>query len=722
MKLMCQNFSVLLYPQTLYSMIRKIKSFTFIIILLSFQNIHAIQSEYVATIDSLHHKEIDEVHVSGLSATKLNLPYDEITQADIFNRGFHSTADALLAVSGIDMSRDGTWATTILMRGLPESKTVFLSNGDRMLTATDLAGVLSTIDFENLEKIEVIKGAGSVLYGTGAMGGIVNFVSKRPFYTDKSTLSGNVSTGFHTVNQLWTNQANFRVSNRDWYLALDGSYRTANNTTTPIGKIPNSQFNDASFGVLAGIQYDDNQEFIINYKYFHAWDVGLPGGNVFPETARVKYLNFNRNQLNGEYIYKDVSDVIKQVNIKAYTQNIKRNVENIVSESQAIFPGSVNATSGLQATTDLYFNDYETMTVGVEGWYRDQQTSRIRINSIALDTTVVREQPTPKASMLDVGLFAQHKWVIDPKYWTVNTGVRLDFIQTANDTAFKEIAKYHYVNGEKVELTPNKTILFDKNSHNQFAYAAHIDVEYKPLTRHKLILSLANAYRVASLEERFKYIDQAGDLRVGNPNLKPEKGLFSNLSYAFTGEKFIFKTDIFGNYLFDLIAEKQGVYHAPNGTSYNAWISTNIDRAYFVGGELEFLWLIVRNLDFDFKVSYVYAADAKTQKHLPRIPPLFGGNTLSYQLNKIALLYAEMDWDLEMRDVLSGMSKPLVLTTLFNLGFETKPISIAPVKLTFAGGIHNIFDTTFADPMSTLRGINKLEPGRNVFVKVRVGF
>lgn len=696
-----------------------ITAFIFTFLLISFQDIYSIDTEFLSS-DSIITQEIEEITVTGLSATKLNLPYDEITQEGIFNRGFHSVADAVISASGIDMARDGMWATTVLIRGLPDSKILFLSDGDRLQTATDLSGILSTIDMESLERIEVIKGAGSVLYGTGAMGGIVNFVTKRPEYTDKFTVGGQLSSGFHSVNKLWGNHANLRLTNQDWYVAFDGTYRRADNTKTPIGAIPNSHFNDASFNVLAGIKYDENQEFLVNYKHFQAWDVGLPGGNVFPETARVKYLGYQRNQLNGEYILKNISREVKQVNIKANTQNIIRDVENIVSEKMAVFPGSVNATSGLQATADLYFNDYETMTVGVEGWYRDQQTSRLRIES-KTDTIVTREQPTPNAGMLDIGVFAQHKWIIDPKYWTINTGLRFDYIRTANDTAFQEIAKHKYVNGEKVKQSPDKTILFDAGLHNQFAYAAHIDVEYKPFERNKFTLSLANAYRVASLEERFKYIDQAGDLRVGSPDLKPEKGLFANLNYTYTGDKFIFKTDLFGNYLFDLIAEKQGVYTNPAGTSYaNTWISTNIDRAYFVGGEMEFLWLIHRNLDFDTKISYVYAADVKTSKHLPRIPPLFLAHTLSYKIDKIALLYAEMDWDLEFRDVHTGNRKETVFTSIFNIGFETAPINIRPVDVIFAGGIHNIFNKETEDPMSTLRGINKLEPGRNLFVKAKI--
>jgi hypothetical protein len=78
-----------------------------------------------------------------------------------------------------------------------------------------------------------------------------------------------------------------------------------------------------------------------------------------------------------------------------------------------------------------------------------------------------------------------------------------------------------------------------------------------PAKRHKFTLSLGQRLRVASIEERFKYIDLGSAVRVGNIDLRPEKGLFSNLNYSLTKNKLLLKTDIFFNYLFDLIAEEK---------------------------------------------------------------------------------------------------------------------------------------------------------------------
>lgn len=681
-------------------------------------NVNAQHQQHDEKNDSLTHRHLAEINVQGSMQGKLNFPIQTIGIHEIQGHGVMTPANALHHVSGVSLSRDAIWATSVNIRGFSESKLLFMVDGDRMQTATDIAGALSTVDLGSLESIEIVKGAGSVLFGTGAMGGIVNFISRRPGYSKTFGSDGSFSTGFSTVNNLWQNNLNINFANHDWYLALDGSYRTAQNTKTPGGVLNNSQFNDASWGLRGGMKNGENQELLVNYNHFEAWNVGLPGGSAFPTNATVRYLGFTRNQLSGEYIFTALTPVVKDLRLKAYTQNISRDVENIVNTTTAIFPGSLNVTSGVKATADLYFNHYHTMTVGAEGWLRSHQTSRLKI-STASDTILIGEQPTPNAKMLDAGVFAHYKWVVDPKYWTVNAGIRFDLIRTANDTAFKEVFKYKYVNGVKTEMPTNSAVLFPKGLTNEPAYSAHIDIEYTPNNKHQLIFSLANAYRVASLEERFKYIDQAGTLRVGDPDLKPEKGFFANLSYSYKGRSLMVRTDVFTNYLFDLITEKLGTYTPVNGSPVQAWINTNIDRALYLGGEAELKWLITPDVEFATHASYVYAVDAVTKEHLPLIPPLHGVAALHYHFHEKLGAYAEMDWEYELENE-HGAGQEAHRHAIFNAGFHTTPRRLGFADMQFFGGVHNILNKAYEEHLSSLRGINRLEPGRNFFVKAKV--
>jgi hemoglobin/transferrin/lactoferrin receptor protein len=666
--------------------------------------------------DSLRNREIDEITVYGLNANSLSLPYTEVGNNKIERMQPFTPADALQRAAGVALSRDGIWATSVNIRGISEQRLLILTDNDRLLTATDIAAALSTVDVNLLERIEVIKGAASVLYGTGAMGGVVNFVSYRPEFSAKPQINGKISTGFNTVNNLWANNAQVQLTNSDWYLMLNGSYRTAQNTSTPNGKISNSQFNDASWGLKGGVKYAENQQLHVNYNHFEAWDVGLPGGSAFPATAVVRYLGVKRNQFNGEYTFSDLTDVIKQLSLKAYTQNISRDVENRVNATTRILPSSLNITTGVNAVADLYYNDYNTIKIGAEAWTRDAKTRRVRM-IFPSDTTFIGEQPTPNAKVLDAGVFAQYKWVVSPKYFTINTGLRLDYIRTANDTAFTEVFRYKIKDGKRTELAHNSTVLFYPEVSNEISYAAHLDFEYTPTSRNRFVLSLGNAYRVASIEERFKYIDQAGTLRVGNPDLKPEKGFFSNLEYLLKGRKILLKLDLFANYLFDLITEKSGTYNK-GGTQVPALINTNVNKALFTGAEAELIWFINQNFSLNSNFSYVNARDRSDGSFLPQIPPMHGGITLNYHLDNLldlsfSVLSANAKTDLATNETATDAY------VIFNTQIKSTPVKLRNSAFTFFAGADNILNQTYYNFLNTARGINRLEPGRNIYAKVK---
>lgn len=670
-----------------------------------------------AVPDSIKTKEIKEVTVYSITNKNLYLPVVSVDKKTLGSHDFFTAADALKNETGLALYRDGSWATSINVRGLSEQRLLILSDGDRLQTATDIAGTLSSVDLTGLEKIEVIKGAGSVLYGSGAMGGVVNFIPFRAGYSDQFRTFGNVSTGYQTVNHLWASSASANLSDKNWYLSVNGSFRTAGNTDTPKGVISNSQFHDAGVGVTGGMTYGDNQEFLIGFNHFEAWNVGLPGSNVFPASAVVSYHQFVRNQMNGEYIFKDISDVFKEFRIRAYTQNISRDVDNSVNATTKIYPSSKNTTSGIKTTAELYYNDYNKVTLGAEFWDRTSETSRIKV-SLGSDTILVGEQPTPNARMYDAGVFALYKLVVDPKYFSMNFGLRGDYTRTANDTAYSQIFKYSLSDGERTNLPFTKTVLFLPEKQNQLSYAAHVDMNYTPTVSQQVGFSLASSYRVPSIEERFKYIDQSGTLRVGNPLLKPEAGLVGNLSYSYLKKHFFVKANVYSNYMMNLIAEKLGTFYRGDGAAVTALINTNIDKAWFRGAELEAQWLVTSQLKASANASYVKATDITTGDFLPQIPPAHGRADVTYSVENAGEITLAAVWAATQSEIASGETETPGYV-VWNVDVKTIGVKAGKTNLQFFGGVENVFDKAYKNHLFSTRGLDMYEPGRNFFAKVR---
>ena len=678
-----------------------------------------------APLDSIRTKEIQEITIVGGISHTLSLPMIQVNSTTLQSAPFVTPADALQRETGISLTRDGIWATSINIRGLSEQRLLILVDEDRIQTATDIAGALSTVNMASLDKIEVIKGAASVLYGTGAMGGIVNFVSKRPAYSSTFNASGTLSSGFNTVNKLWGTNARLQFTTQQWYLAVNGSFRTAKNTQAPGKEILNSQFHDASWGLLGGIKYAANEEFLVNYQHFGAWDVGLPGGSAFPKLAQVRYKNVERDLLSGEYIITDINDRLQTLSLKVYTQDISRDVENNINPTSTgfpkvlVLPGSVNNTSGAKLTSDWDFSPNQKLILGAEGWLRKSATSRQRIIT-ASDTlfTVFGEQPTPNAKMLDVGAFAQYSWAVVPQKLTFNAGVRLDYIRTQNDTAFNPVYKYTVIKNVRKDA-PNlvRTVLFESGVNPEMAYAAHVDLVYNMTRNQTMSLLLANSYRAASIEERFKYIDLAANIHKGNPGLKPERGTFANLNYTFSSTDFQLKTDIFANYLVDLITEVQ-IASAPN-----VFENTNISKAFFIGAELEAQWSLSRHFSLLANASYTRARDVDTKGALPQIPPMSGFTSFNYHSGKLVEASVSMLWAATQNDIATGETATDG-HIIYNFDLHSMPIQVNSTNLQLFAGVDNLLNTLYTNHLTSNRiGLKKFpEPGRNIYVKAKLNF
>ena len=701
------------------------KRFLFFLVVIAL--IFPVINATISKNDTIKKKEINELIVVGNATKMFSLPLVIVNRDNIEASSFVSPADVLMRQPGISIARDAVWASSLNIRGFSEQRLIILVDGERIQTASDHAAALSLVDMNELDKIEVFKGASSVLYGSGAMGGVVNFVSQLPSYTKSFQSKGVVGSEFNSVNSLLATSASANFSTSKWYIRLNGSYRTAENVKTPGGVMPNSQFNDASWSLKSAVKYSENQEVQVNYQHFEGWDIGLPGGRSFPATATARYIGVSRNLLSGEYIISKITPNLKKVSFKLYTQNITRDVELKPNAIITTLPGSFNATTGAKLISDWRFNDIHYLTIGSEGWQRKATTYRLKVqNTSDTTTTVTGEQPTPNAKMLDIGAFAHYSLKIVPRKFIVNAGLRLDYIQTDNDTAYSPLFQYFVNKGVRTDVQNlGRRVAFESSVHNDINYAAHIDIIYFISKKQKMAFSLSNSYRAASIEERFKLIELGGPKHVGNPNLKPEKGTFANLNYSLNTNRFRAKIDVYVNYLSNLIAEKSDSYTYINtsgvSVTENAFVNMNINKALFVGTELDASYYLSNQILLTANASYTRTRDVDLNTPLPQIPPLKGFASIAYQTKGLIGSTLSVLWAAKQNEIAAGE----IATngySVFNFDVNTKSIYLKKSFLRLFAGVNNILNTAYIEHLSTTRGLLKFEPGRNVYLKVKLGW
>jgi len=687
------------------------------------------------------------LYLDGVTITSLRterfvrqspFPTGVIRAEDVLRMPALTMPDMMSYEPGVSLARDGIWATTVNIRGLSDQRIISLIDGCRIETATDLAGGLSMIDPSDIERVEVIKGAGSALYGSGAMGGVVNIITRDAYYNGVPYLSGTVSTGYHNVNDLKYGSLNLFTGSRQWKLKLSGTWRDAGNTMTPSGELANSQFSDNSLGIRLGIKTGANKEFRLDGQRFYASNVGLPGGKVFGSTAVVKYPKEERDLASASYAVHYLFPALKTLSIKYYVQYILRDTRADVGDSIRATPTGKHLTNGIQVQSEWEFSDRHQLTAGMEAWQRILRTERenrryfwIRNSEgVIVDTnTVIRgEIPIPESSFLDAGFFAQDEFSLIPGKLKLLTGGRIDGITVRNSEGVDPL--YIITNGVRNDNPAGQKIIFRSHKAQEYTWSLHTGLLYTLTGNAELAVNLARSFRAPSLEERFKYIMlPSGIVRLGNPDLKSEEGWFADGGFRFWGQKFTIIVNGFVNRLNDLVVEKPGFFlysftSTPEDVdTIPALVNSNVSKAVLYGTDGSFTWNPVGTLILYGKYAWVRGKDISdsTAVNLPQIAPLNGEAGLRYFFRKAGTIEIAVQMA-DKQDQVAAGEKVTGGYAIYNAGFSSVPLPVGPMKAELACGVQNIFDRSYRNHLATNRGIVKDEPGRNIYLRLLVRF
>lgn len=701
-------------------------------------------------LDFLLEKElidIGEVIVTSMRQEQrikdVPVPLEIVTQKQIELSSSFTASDILAQEPGVSMARDGIWATGINIRGFNQQRIVMLVDGNRIETATDLMASMSFFDVDDIERIEVIKGASSSLYGTGAMGGIVNVITKNAYFNSSRYFNGSVNAGYNSVNELFTRKLSFKSGSKRWYASVSGSMRDAKNVNTPEGIIPNSQFEDQSIFASFGLKVKKNHTFKLKYQYFDADNVGIPGGAAFPGPSTASYKDAKRQMFSANYEIKDISESLKLLNFRYFHQYIVRDVElfpNIstvtetsITTPELFTPSGDHSTDGAQIQSDWSFSDNNSFIVGIDVWRRKLETSRekyIRIDvidsvgNIVTTNNIIRgETPIPKSCFGSAGLYLQNeqKFLNDDLKLTI--GGRFDGIRIANEQAFDY--DYLIINGTRNDSPPNQRITFEENEEYKLSWSANVGILYALTDVLDLSLNAGRSFRAPSLEESFKYIDLGSKVSLGDPNLDSEKGYSLDIGMRVWKPKFQFKVNGFVNWLSDMIVEESGefIYSYTTGVvdTIPALINANVDEARLYGVDLSFQYNFYKSFVLHGAGSYVRGENLKTNTNLPLITPANGRIGIRYQLPKYVGIDLEAIGFADQNKVADGETETKGFAR-FDFRINSSVIKIDFAKIQFFGGIENIGDRAYTNHLATNRGAISIEPGRNFYIKLKVLF
>jgi hemoglobin/transferrin/lactoferrin receptor protein len=698
---------------------------------------------------------IGEVIVSSLRIDRqvknLPAPMAVVRSYDYQRQSSLTLSNVLDKESGISMGGDGIWATNINIRGLSENRLVTLIDGNRVETANDLTASMSMIDMYDVERVEVIKGAQSSLYGSGAMGGIINIITKDAHFADKPYLSGNVASGFASANKLFSGHADINTGSEKWYLRLSSTLSDAGDVRTPQGVMPNSQYKYNNITAKIGVKPFDNHLFKMQLQRYQANDVGIPGGDAFPGPAEATYTGIGRDLLSASYEITDLSKTLSSLKFSYFYQYIDRNVSmipNTVTETrlpngntqrttpELFIPVGKHLTNGGQVQSTWDLTSRNTLIAGMDVWGRKLTTGRTKYITVDVLNTggeiiktnnVIRgETPIPESFFSSAGLFMQDETKLLEDHLTMIIGGRLDGVWIRNEEGYD--VDYVTINDVKND-SPVRRITFSEGRENSISWSANAGLLYNLTGNTDLSFNLARSFRAPSLEERFKYIDLGNYVRLGDPSLDPESGFSVDLGLRKWNRDFNFQAGVFVNRMKNMIVEMPGefIYKTITGTSgytldtLPALINSNVSRALLYGFDYKFEYNIYNHFVLYSSGSYVRGKDTDTGKNLPLIPPLKGRIGIRYTYLRIGSAEFTVTGVAEQSKIAEGEKETDGYIRL-DMAMGTDKIALGKTGLQIFAGIDNIMDKSYTNHLSTNRGSISVEPGRNIYIRLNFSF
>lgn len=475
---------------------------------------------------------------------------------------------------GLAVHSDGAWGQNPVLRGMKKESVVLMIDGVRVNSGQPQGSLASQLDLGLLERAEVVKGPGSVLYGSGAMGGVVNLITPQARFTEQDESGGRFSTSASSVDKGFTGALLLRDSSADHALVLGAAGRKVNDYKSPRGTEENTGFSSDSLLLKYKQRLADDVSVNLNLQRHTDRDVWYPGstrngnfaggagvpkplGDVTihsPEQQRELFQIGLENGLGDGTLNTEIYRQEVYREIRAYSAKIDRDyVRNDVSF----------ITHGLRSSWVVPVADH-LLTVGADGWKMTGDPERY-VDGPPTFNNNQRNDPFKNAEIESYGLFVQDEF--DLGQTRITAGARYD--QISSDARAKG-------NGPSL-----KTSGLDSTDHNlSWSLGA-----LQPLTDTlNLYANIGQAYRAADMRERFDDAPRGdGYFHIGNPQLDPERSTSFELGLKGDDGDLTYHLAAFHTRIDDYIAGRVTGTNAPNGLPIKR--TENLDEVVIYGLE-----------------------------------------------------------------------------------------------------------------------------------------
>lgn len=598
--------------------------------------------------------------------SKRDVPFmiDLLQESSLAKSQAQSSADLLLSTGNISIQKSQGGGGSPVMRGFEANKILLVVDGVRMNNAIYRSGHLQnsiTIDNLMLERVEIVYGPNSLLYGSDALGGVIHYYTRNPGFSDekgKKSFNLRASSQYSTANNGTVNHLSFNTGFNK--LAFLTSVTRKNLGDMRMGRKSNPFYGD--YGKL--LHYpkiiNDTDSTISNPDPYVQKNTGYSQTDLF---QKISYSPSRNTDLIVNLQYSTSSSINRYDELNDYRDENMNYAEYYYGPQNRFFASlkSVNKKSN-------FFFSNMTSILAYQRIDEDRINRRFRnnnklyqeedLNMYTLNIDFLRFREDSKR--ISYGLEGVMNNIISTAWYENIRSGEVNPAQTrypdggsqtwsaaayinyrkkpSEKILYTAGMRYHYASMKSKfsqNYIPSEEILI-----NNGALTGSISCIYYPENTWQISTIASTGFRNPNVDDYGKVRAKDNLVTVPNPDLKAEYSWNIELGVSKTIEGFIKLTgNIYYTWLNNAITRTDFRLNNSDSLLYDGeWYkiisNSNAGNAYIRGFSLSVLSEINTNFTFKSSLSFTQGWNISDNQPLGHIPPVFGRASLAYKQKK----------------------------------------------------------------------------------------